>query len=137
VQTEEPKEKKKNKKKIEQATGTTCLLSSAVAMRRREATTIIYSSTLSLAALVIFPSTRQPRREKKKKKIPRFIVHVPFFFATAVGKSCLLFQFTDKIFQEEYELTVGVEFGTRIIDLEDKKVKLQLWDTVSSLARSP
>ncbi|TVU38979.1 hypothetical protein EJB05_12377, partial [Eragrostis curvula] len=46
-----------------------------------------------------------------------------------VGKSCLLLQFTDRRFQPEHELTIGVEFGTRIVDIDDKPTKLQIWDT--------
>jgi Ras-related protein Rab-2A len=47
-----------------------------------------------------------------------------------VGKSCLLLQFTDKRFQPVYDLTIGVEFGARTIKLDDKTIKLQIWDTV-------
>ena len=53
-----------------------------------------------------------------------------------VGKSCLLLQFTDKRFQPVHDLTIGVEFGARMITLgEDSstepntQVKLQIWDT--------
>ena len=46
-----------------------------------------------------------------------------------VGKSCLLLQFMDKRFQPVHDLTIGVEFGARMINVEDKKVKLQIWDT--------
>lgn len=45
------------------------------------------------------------------------------------GKSCLLLQFTDKRFLPDHELTIGVEFGTRMIEIDGKKIKLQLWDT--------
>ena len=45
------------------------------------------------------------------------------------GKSCLLLQFTDKRFMPDHELTIGVEFGTRMIEVDGKKIKLQLWDT--------
>ncbi|KAH7858971.1 hypothetical protein Vadar_029978 [Vaccinium darrowii] len=48
---------------------------------------------------------------------------------TGVGKSCLLLQFTDKRFQPIHDLTIGVEFGTRMIAIENKPVKLQIWDT--------
>mmetsp|Transcript_24249 Transcript_24249/g.51526 ORF Transcript_24249/g.51526 Transcript_24249/m.51526 type:complete len:215 (+) Transcript_24249:230-874(+) len=49
---------------------------------------------------------------------------------TGVGKSCLLLQFTDKRFQPVHDLTIGVEFGARMVNLEsDKLVKLQIWDT--------
>lgn len=51
---------------------------------------------------------------------------------TGVGKSCLLLQFTDKRFQSVHDLTIGVEFGARLVHLPGDKrtaVKLQIWDT--------
>ena len=48
---------------------------------------------------------------------------------TGVGKSCLLLQFTDKRFRHDHDLTIGVEFGSRMIKIEDKEIKLQIWDT--------
>ena len=49
---------------------------------------------------------------------------------SGVGKSCLLLQFTDKRFQPVHDLTIGVEFGARMINIENKQIKLQIWDTV-------
>ncbi|KAI3385659.1 hypothetical protein SNEBB_004709 [Seison nebaliae] len=46
-----------------------------------------------------------------------------------VGKSCLLHQFTERKFMDDCPHTIGVEFGTRIIDVTNKKIKLQIWDT--------
>lgn len=46
-----------------------------------------------------------------------------------VGKSCVLHQFTERKFIPDCPHTIGVEFGTRIIDLGDTKIKLQIWDT--------
>lgn len=48
---------------------------------------------------------------------------------TGVGKSCLLLQFTDKRFQPVHDLTIGVEFGARLINIEQHQIKLQIWDT--------
>lgn len=48
---------------------------------------------------------------------------------TGVGKSCLLLQFTDKRFQPVHDLTIGVEFGARMVSIDAKRVKLQIWDT--------
>ena len=43
----------------------------------------------------------------------------------SVSKSCILSQFINEQFIEEYEVTVGIEFGAQTIDLEDyTKVKL-------------
>ncbi|VDK31726.1 unnamed protein product [Taenia asiatica] len=46
-----------------------------------------------------------------------------------VGKSCLMHQFTEKKFFPDCPHTIGVEFGTRIIEVNEQKVKLQIWDT--------
>jgi len=48
---------------------------------------------------------------------------------SAVGKSCLLLQFTDQRFKTEHDVTVGVEFGARTVSLAGEQVKLQVWDT--------
>jgi len=48
---------------------------------------------------------------------------------SGVGKSCLLLQFTDKRFHPHHDLTIGVEFGTRTVEIDNQQVKLQVWDT--------
>jgi Ras-related protein Rab-2A len=48
---------------------------------------------------------------------------------TGVGKSCLLLQFTDKRFNPEHDLTIGVEFGTKLVKINNESIKLQIWDT--------
>ncbi|KAJ1835640.1 Ras- protein Rab-14, partial [Coemansia sp. RSA 2703] len=45
------------------------------------------------------------------------------------GKSSLLRQFTEEAFSEKTNHTIGVEFGTRVVDVDGEKVKLQAWDT--------
>jgi hypothetical protein len=50
-----------------------------------------------------------------------------------VGKSCMLLQFTDKRFQPVHDLTIGVEFGARLVTIDGQQIKLQIWDTVSLL----
>lgn len=47
-----------------------------------------------------------------------------------VGKSCILMQFLENKFKIDSETTVGVEFGSKIIEAGPEKVKLQIWDTV-------
>uniref|UniRef100_A0A8C7EUJ8 RAB4A, member RAS oncogene family n=1 Tax=Neovison vison TaxID=452646 RepID=A0A8C7EUJ8_NEOVI len=45
------------------------------------------------------------------------------------GKSCLLYQFIEKKFKDDSNHTIGVEFGSKIINVGGKYVKLQIWDT--------
>lgn len=52
---------------------------------------------------------------------------------TGVGKSCLLFQYTDGRFQNVHDLTIGVDFGSKIILLSDY-MKVQIWDTAGQEA---
>lgn len=63
----------------------------------------------------------------------KFSLMIKCYFILAVGKSCLLLQFTDKRFHTSHDSTIGVEFGFKIINLSSKKIKLQIWDTVRSL----
>lgn len=48
---------------------------------------------------------------------------------SGVGKSCFMLQFTDRRFKSQHDLTIGVEFGARSVNLEGKTLKLQMWDT--------
>lgn len=48
---------------------------------------------------------------------------------TCVGKSCILLKYTDDIFKETHDVTLGVEFGTKSILIEGTPIKLQIWDT--------
>ena len=59
--------------------------------------------------------------------IVEFVFSCAFFLG--VGKSCLLLQFTDKRFRQQHDLTIGVEFGARTIQIQEKNIKLQIWDT--------
>ena len=56
------------------------------------------------------------------------------FYFIAVGKSCILLQFTDNKFRYQHELTIGVEFGAKTIDINGKSVKIQIWDTAGQEA---
>jgi Ras-related protein Rab-8A len=48
----------------------------------------------------------------------------------SVGKTCLLLQYTNKIFNENHLQTIGLDYRLKTIELKDqKKIKLQIWDT--------
>lgn len=46
-----------------------------------------------------------------------------------VGKSCLLHQFIEQKFKQDSNHTIGVEFGSKVVNVVNKSVKLQVWDT--------
>ena len=46
-----------------------------------------------------------------------------------VGKSCLAMKATKGIFEDNYTPTVGFEFFTFFVKIEDSNLKLQIWDT--------
>eukprot|EP00824_Muranothrix_gubernata_P008908 TRINITY_DN21487_c0_g1_i1.p1 TRINITY_DN21487_c0_g1~~TRINITY_DN21487_c0_g1_i1.p1 ORF type:complete len:214 (-),score=36.57 TRINITY_DN21487_c0_g1_i1:21-662(-) len=48
---------------------------------------------------------------------------------TGTGKSCILHQFIEKKFKKGSSHTIGVEFGSKILSVGGKNVKLQIWDT--------
>ena len=48
---------------------------------------------------------------------------------SAVGKTAMCKQFCEHKFDENQAQTVGLEFGTRSLDIKGTKVKLQIWDT--------
>ena len=48
---------------------------------------------------------------------------------TGVGKSCLLLRFADGQFYDNYLATIGVDFKFKILDVDGKMVKYQIWDT--------
>lgn len=45
-----------------------------------------------------------------------------------MGKSCLLLRFTNQEYTST-ETTIGIEFGSSIVPINNKRVKLQVWDT--------
>ena len=47
----------------------------------------------------------------------------------AVGKSNLLLRYAHGQFKDEYQLTIGVEFGAKNISINDKIYRIQIWDT--------
>ncbi|XP_040003577.1 ras-related protein Rab-19-like [Xiphias gladius] len=46
-----------------------------------------------------------------------------------VGKTCVVQNFKSGIFAERQQNTIGVDFTVRTVDIEGKKVKMQVWDT--------
>ncbi|KFQ51402.1 Ras-related protein Rab-4B, partial [Nestor notabilis] len=56
--------------------------------------------------------------------------------SAGTGKSCLLHQFIENKFKQDSNHTIGVEFGSKVVNVGGKTVKLQIWDTAGSVTRS-
>ncbi|RXI02509.1 hypothetical protein DVH24_002587 [Malus domestica] len=66
---------------------------------------------------------RQRRRSRVKSE------EVVLIGDSGVGKSNLLSRFTRKEFSLESKSTIGVEFATHSLDVDDKVIKAHIWDT--------
>lgn len=51
----------------------------------------------------------------------------------SVGKSTILNHFINGNFKGDSNPTMGVEFATRKLNVSDKVIKIQIWDTVNTL----
>ena len=47
----------------------------------------------------------------------------------SVGKSQILLRYINNIFNEEYQSTIGVEFGAKNLIIKDIIYRIQIWDT--------
>jgi Ras-related protein Rab-8A len=58
-----------------------------------------------------------------------YLVKLLLIGDSGVGKSCLLTQFSSQSFSEAFITTIGIDFKLKTVEVEGKKVKLQVWDT--------
>ena len=58
-----------------------------------------------------------------------FIFKVLLLGNSDVGKSSLLLRYVDSVWSDTFVPTIGVDFKVKTIEIEGKKVKLQIWDT--------
>jgi hypothetical protein len=57
-----------------------------------------------------------------------------FYVREFIGKTCLLVRFKDGTFLAgSFIATVGIDFRNKIVALGDKKIKLQIFDTVNKI----
>ncbi|XP_063786667.1 ras-related protein Rab-19 [Pseudophryne corroboree] len=46
-----------------------------------------------------------------------------------VGKTCVVHRFQSGVFSDKHQNTIGVDFTVRSMNIDGKKVKVQVWDT--------
>ena len=48
---------------------------------------------------------------------------------SSVGKSSINLQFTDNQFNDSHDITIGIDIGIKIINVNNKQIRIQIWDT--------
>uniref|UniRef100_A0A8C4S7U6 small monomeric GTPase n=1 Tax=Erpetoichthys calabaricus TaxID=27687 RepID=A0A8C4S7U6_ERPCA len=48
---------------------------------------------------------------------------------SGVGKTCLIIRFAEDNFNSTYISTIGIDFKVKTVEVDGKKIKLQVWDT--------
>ncbi|KAF0410789.1 ras-domain-containing protein [Gigaspora margarita] len=56
-----------------------------------------------------------------------YLIKLVLIGGNDVGKSALLLRFSDDSFTPSFVTTIGIDFKTRIIGLDGKRIKLQTW----------
>ena len=62
----------------------------------------------------------------KKEKIIKILL----VGDTNVGKTCFRIRYVDGYFDQSYLTTVGMDYKLKTLKFDDKKIKLQIWNTV-------
>ncbi|TVU36738.1 hypothetical protein EJB05_18684 [Eragrostis curvula] len=58
-----------------------------------------------------------------------YLIKLRLIGDSGVGKSCLLLRFSDDSFITSFITTIGIDVKIRTIELDSKRIKLQIWDT--------
>ena len=58
-----------------------------------------------------------------------FIFKVLLLGNSDVGKSSMLLRFVDSVWNDAFTPTIGVDFKVKTLDINNKRVKMQIWDT--------
>ncbi len=81
------------------------------------------SPLLTSAARLAFTNRRMPNPHYD------FLIKLLLIGDSGVGKSCLLLRFCDDAWTPSFITTIGIDFKIRTIELDGKRIKLQIWDT--------
>jgi GTPase SAR1 family protein len=68
-----------------------------------------------------------PRMIRGMAKTYDYLFKLLLIGDSAVGKTCILFRFSEDAFNSTFISTIGIDFKIRTVELEGKKIKLQIW----------
>jgi Ras-related protein Rab-8A len=69
---------------------------------------------------------KAPKKEEEKYSCT---VKLIIIGDSSVGKTNILLRFCDNEFKPSHVATIGVDFKIKTIQVDDKRIKLQIWDT--------
>ena len=52
---------------------------------------------------------------------------------SSVGKTAIILRFSDDAFSPTFISTIGIDFRIKTVELQGKKIKLQIWDTAGQV----
>ena len=58
-----------------------------------------------------------------------WLIKVVIVGESGVGKSCILQRYCDGSYSDSFISTIGVDFKFKHLDVHDKRIRLQIWDT--------
>ena len=53
---------------------------------------------------------------------------------SGVGKTCLLLRYANDSFSPTFITTIGIDFKIKNIEVDGKRIKLQIWDTAGQVS---
>ena len=65
----------------------------------------------------------------EEEEKPSLLFRLALVGDSGTGKTALMLRYTDDIFYSNTHLTIGVEWKFKTMEVEGKKIRLQLWDT--------
>merc|ERR1712164_98314 len=74
---------------------------------------------------VVARCTRARTMSTKKRTLLKLII----LGDSGVGKTSLMNQYVNKKFSKQYKATIGADFLTKEVMIDDKLVTMQIWDT--------
>lgn len=78
-----------------------------------------------LLLLIIIKITRSMRRDQNYDYLAKLLI----IGDSGVGKTNILLRFCENNFMTSHLTTIGIDFKIKTIEVDSKKIRLQIWDT--------
>jgi len=91
--------------------------------------------SLSLSLFVFVPPLSEKTRANKQtkrnetKRTQRTLLKLIILGDSGVGKTSLMNQYVNRKFSKQYKATIGADFLTKEVKVDDNLVTMQIWDT--------